>query len=472
MEVEQILKMISENAIRWIHFQYVDLIGRLHQVTVSSSNISRKVFEDGIGKLDGSSVVGFVEIHESDMVLVPVEETFAIVPWESNGKGKTARFLCKVYRSYGMGRFEKDPRQCAEKAEEYALNNGYISFWGPEIEFFIFRRVKVDLSDPRYKQSYIIESDEAPWSCNGGVIDCKHGYHVTSPFDIVLTIRKEIAETLEDHFGFSIEAYHHEVATAGQGEITFRHGGLVETADRVVTFKYVAWNIAKKYDHTITFMPKPIYGDNGSGMHTHVSLWNRNVTANLFYDPNDGYAELSQLGRYFIGGLMEHARALSAIVSPTTNSYKRLVPGYEAPVYIAWSKGNRSAIVRVPVYHRGDPRDKRIEYRPPDPATNPYLAFAAILAAGLDGIKKEIDPGDPVDENIYLMPASKRRQLGIKELPRTLWDALDELECDNEFLKPVMNKELLETYIEVKREECRKIEMYTTPVEIYTYLNV
>lgn len=394
------------------------------------------------------------------------------MPWERGEDGATARFLCKVYRSYGMGRFEKDPRQCAERAEEYALRNGYVSFWGPEVEFFIFRRVTVDFSDPRYKQAFMIESDEAPWSRNGVVVDYKHGYHLVSPFDMVVTIRREIAEVLQKYFGFTIEAYHHEVATAGQGEITFRFGGLVETADRVVTMKYVAWNVAKKHGHIVTFMPKPLYGDNGSGMHVHISLWDKAASENLFYDPSDEYAELSQLGRYFIGGLMEHARALSAIVSPTTNSYKRLVPGYEAPVYIAWSRANRSAIVRVPVYHKGNPRDKRVEYRPPDPSTNPYLAFAAILAAGLDGIKKKTDPGDPVDENIYLMPPSKRRQLRIKELPRSLWEALDELESDNEFLKPVFNREVLETYIEVKREECRKIEMYPTPAEIYMYLNV
>ncbi|HDJ94904.1 MAG TPA: type I glutamate--ammonia ligase, partial [Acidilobales archaeon] len=253
-------------------------------------------------------------------------------------------------------------------------------------------------------------------------------------------------------------------------EIDFKYDNLVRTADNVQTLKYVARNIAAKYNMVVTFMPKPIYGDNGSGMHVHVSLWDTKGR-NLFYDPNDEYAELSQLGRYFIGGLLEHARSISAIVSPTTNSYKRLMPGFEAPVYLTWSKGNRSAAIRIPVYHKGSEELKRIEYRPPDPSANPYLAFAAILAAGLDGLRRKIDPGDPVDKNVYHLAPKERKELGIGELPRTLWEALDELESDHDFLYPIFTKEIIETYIEIKRKEVIMLESYPTPVEFYYYFN-
>jgi len=287
--------------------------------------------------------------------------------------------------------------------------------------------------------------------------------------DKVYEIRREAAEVLEDYFGFTIEAHHHEVATAGQSEINFKYSTLVKSADNVVTFKYVLRNIAAKHDKLATFMPKPLVGDNGSGMHTSISLYRGQE--NLFYDPDDDYAELSQLGRYFVGGLLEHARALSAIVSPTVNSYRRLVPGYEAPVYLAWSRGNRSACVRVPIYFKGNP-NKRIEYRPPDPSCNPYLAFAALLMAGLDGKKKKIDPGDPVDENIYLMSPEKRRQLGIKELPGSLWEALEELKSDNDLLKPVFTNNVLEKYLKLKEKEWKTVNMYTPPIEYHLYFNI
>jgi len=471
MEPSDVLKVVEEKGVRWIDLQFTDVPGRLHHITVPASRLTLESFEKGFGKLDGSSIRGFTIIYESDMVLVPVAETFAILPWA--GPGTTARMICKVFWGYGRGRFSRDPRYIAERAEEYLANEGYKGYFGPEVEFFIFDKVEVDILTPYAGMGYKVCAREAPWCYTEGYFTrFKEGYYPAPPVDKMANIRQEIAEVLADNFGFTIEAHHHEVATAGQGEIDFKCGGLAETADRVQTLKYVAKNVAAKYGMIATFMPKPMYGDNGSGMHTHVSLWDKDKDENLFFDPNDEYANLSQLGRYFIGGLLEHSRALAAIVAPTTNSYKRLVLGYEAPVYITWSKANRSAVVRVPIYHKNDHDGKRVEYRPPDPSANPYLCFAALVAAGLDGIKKKIDPGDPVDENVYTLTPEKKRELGIKELPRSLWEALDELESDKEFLKPIFTNDLIETYIELKREECRKVESYPTPIEVYLYLDI
>jgi len=467
--IEEVMKLISENNIQWIDLQFTDLIGRTHHTTIPVSEVDEESLKQGFGKLDGSSIKGFTTIYESDMVLQPVIETFAIVPWHPN----TARFISRVFWGQNKGRFERDPRYIAEEAERYQQELGYISYFGPELEFFIFDKVEVDVSLPQSGTGYKIKAREAPWSNSGSyVIRYKEGYFPTPPVDQLTNIRLEIAETMIKYFGFTIEAVHHEVATAGQAEIDFRFSTLTDTADKVQTFKYVVKNVANKHGMVATFMPKPFFGDNGSGMHTHLSIWTKDGKKNLMFDPNDDYAEISQFGRYVIGGILEHARALSAIVSPTTNSYRRLVPGYEAPVYIAWSKGNRSAIIRVPVYYKGIEKAKRIEYRAPDPSCNPYLAFAAILMAALDGVNKKIDPGDPVDENIYHIPIEKRKSLGIKELPRSLDEALDELESDNEFLKPVFNSSILQTYIDIKREEARTIQLFPHPMEIYYYLDV
>jgi len=468
---EDVVRRLKEQRIRWVNLQFVDVAGYLRQVTIPAHEFAEKgpdVFVKGFDKLDGSSVKGFKNIHESDLALVPIPETMALLPWSSG----TARFLSKVFDGFRDERLPRDPRLAAENAENYSLQEGYRVFVGTEVEFFIFDSVELDFSQPYASQSYRIVSSEAPWSMRGDVLWFKEGYYPVTPADKVWKVRHEIAEVLEDYFGFRVEAHHHEVATAGQCEINFKYGGVAESADRVVTLKYVARNVAAKYGMVATFMPKPIYGDNGSGMHVHVSLWSRDGSKNLFYDPDNEYAELSQLGRYFVGGLLEHARSLAAIVAPTTNSYKRLVPGYEAPVYIAWSRANRSACVRVPAYRRGDPKGKRVEFRPPDPSANPYLAFAAIVAAGLDGIRRKIEPGDPVDENIYLMTPEKRRALGVKSLPSNLKEALDELESDNEYLRSVFTKELLESYIELKREEERYVNSFPTPVEFRLYLNL
>ena len=474
---EQGLRVVEElrrKGVRWVELQFVDLAGYLHSTTVPLHLLDEDAFTRGLGQLDGSSVEGFTTIDESDLVLKPDPTTATILPWSP----KRARMIADIYLSMGRGRFPKDPRYIAEKAMQYAAENGYTAFFGPEVEFMILNSIEIDIFTPMFGVGYKIHSVEVSKAVTDKLVSTsdfqkiKKAYHTPPPIDKMLTAREEIAEYLEDYFGFRVEAHHHEVAALGQIEIDFTFADLKKTADNVITLKYVAKNVAAKYGMTATFMPKVVYGDNGNGMHTHISLWDREGKENLFYDPDDEYAELSQLGRYFIGGLLEHGRALAALVAPTTNSYKRLVPGYEAPVYLVWSKANRSAAVRVPVYYKGDKKSKRIEYRPPDPSANPYLAFAAMLAAGLDGVKKKIDPGDPVDKNVYTMTLEERRRLGIKELPRSLDEALDELESDMEFLKPIFPKEALETYIEIKRKECDEVRLYPSPIEVYLYYGI
>lgn len=468
MDIKEIKKMLVDEEIKWIELQFTSVVGQLHGIVLPSSRLNEDVIIKGCGKLDGSSIKGFSTIDESDLILMPDPDTFAIIPWS---KTKTARLIGKVYWGYNKGRLERDPRYIAERAEAYAKDLGYVSYWGPEVEFFIFSRVNIDFENPMFRQGFSVSVQERETKSNSLSLRAKEGYYAIEPFDEILSIRHEISDVLKTYFNVEVEAHHHEVASAGQCEIDFKYSGLVRTADNVQTLKYVVRNVATKYGMVATFMPKPLYGDNGSGMHVHVSLWSSDGR-NVFYDSNDEYAELSQLGRYFIGGLLEHAKALSAIVSPTTNSYKRLVPGYEAPVYLTWSRGNRSAAIRVPIYQKGIEQSKRIEYRPPDPAANPYLAFAAILAAGFDGIKKRIEPDDPIDRDIYHMSEHERKRLGIKELPRSLWDALNELESDKNFLYPIFTREILEAYIEIKRKEIIHVENYPTPVEYYMYFDV
>ncbi len=466
VSVREVLERLQLWGVKWVDLQLTDLAGTLHHVTIASSLVNEETLIRGFGKLDGSSVKGFTTIDESDLVLKPILDTLALIPWS---KG-VARFLCQVYAPGGQERLDRDPRLAAENTEKVLAEEGYRAYIAVEPEFFIFDRVTIRLEQGY--QLYRVESREAPWSSNNGIFTrVKEGYYPTPPKDKLFDLRLEILETLKDYFGVEVEVTHHEVATAGQAEVNFRYSSVVGTADNLQTVKYVIKNVAARHGLIATFMPKPIFGDNGSGMHTHVSLWDARGEKNLFYDQDDEYAELSQIARYFIGGLLEHGRALSAIVSPTVNSYRRLIPGYEAPVYLVWSRANRSAAVRVPVYHRGDWKSKRIEYRPPDPSANPYLALAAIVLAGLDGVRKKIDPGDPVDENVYRMSPERKAQLGIKELPRNLDEALDELESDHEWLKPAFPKVMIETYIEMKREEARKLAQYVSPAEAYYYLD-
>ncbi|MFY3740568.1 MAG: glutamine synthetase [Candidatus Nitrosomirales archaeon] len=466
-----VLKAIKEQGIKFIELQFTGLMGRFHHTTVNANMFDESSIEDGMPKLDGSSIRGFSEIHESDMVLKPDPNTFAVIPWIE--RDKTARMICDVHWGYGGGRLARDPRAIGQKAEKFLKEEGYnIAYWGPEVEFFVFDRVRWDSMTPSKGSGYSIESREAPWSSNAAYpIRLKDGYLPATPNDTLTDYRNECVDILNENFGVICDAHHHEVATGGQCEIDIYYDTLTNMADGALTYKYVVKNIARKYDMVATMMPKPVALDNGSGMHVNVSLWN---DKNEFYDPNDKHAELSQLGRYFGGGIMEHAMSLSAIVAPTTNSYRRLVPGYEAPVYIAWSKRNRSAIVRIPTYFKGEKaaKTKRIEFRAPDPSCNPYLCFAAILAAGLDGIRKKSDIGDPVDEDIYKMSAQKRNEMGIKQLPGSLKQAIEQLESDNAYLKPLFSDDTIQTIIEMERKDSMDVSMRPHPHEFHLYFDL
>jgi len=465
--IEEVLEALSRDGIEWVDLQVTDLSGKLHHVTIHRSMVDEDSLKEGFGKLDGSSVAGFSTIDDSDLVLKPVIESYAVLPWYE----ATARFLTQVYWNLGRGRFERDPRWVSERTEELLAGEGLTAYTSVEPEFFIFDGMEFNVS--MGEAYYRLYSSEATWSSDdykGIRTRPKKGYYPAPPQDQLMDIRMEIVNTLRRNFNVPAEVHHHEVATGGQAEVNFRFATPTVTGDRLQTLKYVAKMVAYKHGKVATFMPKPVLNDNGSGMHTHVSIWRGDT--NLFYDESDEYAELSQYARYFIGGLLEHGRALSAILSPTVNSYRRLVPGFEAPVYLAWSRANRSATVRVPVYYKGDSRSKRIEYRPPDPAANPYLALPAIIMAGLDGVRKKIEPGDPVDENIYHMSAEKRRQLGIKSLPGSLEEALQELESDNEFLKPAFSESVISAYLDLKWGEVKEARLHPSPIEFLMYHDV
>lgn len=433
-----------------VRLLFLDLVGVLRGTEISYSE-DKSVFKT---LFDASSVYGFEEIHESDLeVRIPVNE-LKKHPWNEN----LYMGIARIYYPDGK-RYIKDPRFIAEKTMEFVKEQGYDVKIGVEIEFFLFNDLKayVDL-----KQQYIrVYSDEIP---SKGIIPPRKGYHLVEPIDTVSLIREDIIDFMEK-LGYGISKSHHEVATAGQVEVTSKAYGLVDACDYTVWFKYAARSVAEENGYIAVFLPKPLPGDNGSGMHIHTSLWSNDK--NLFYDPEDKYG-LSQLARYFIGGLLEHGRSLSAIVSPTVNSYRRLVPGFEAPTILAWDVGNRSIAVRIPRIR--DEKSFRIEYRPPDPLANPYLALSAIVLAGLDGIKKKIDPGEPFPGDAYKYSEKELKKMGYKQLPRNLEEALDELENDHEYLKPVFPEKLIESYIEIKRREAREIQAIPTPQE-YIYYN-
>ena len=468
---DEVFSKIAHDKIKFIDLQFTGLTGRFHHTTISASTFTPDQMEDGLPKLDGSSIIGFTSIEDSDLILKPDPNTYAEIPWMEQ---KTARLLCDIYWGGKRGRLDTDPRGISQKAEEYLKTQGYdISYWGPEVEFFVFDKIHWDVLTPYKGQSYSIESVEAPWSQEGTgyPMGLQEGYYPSTPSDTLTPFRNTCVDMLNENFGILCDNHHHEVATAGQCEIDVRYDKMTNAADATQTYKYVVRNVAKSIGKIATMMPKPISMDSGSGMHTNVSLWKGKK--NSFFDETAD-EELSQVGRYFCGGILNHAKALSAISNPTTNSYHRLVPGYEAPVYIAWSGSNRSAIVRVPRHFTGKKYAylKRLEFRAPDPSANPYLVFASVLAAGMDGIKKKIDPGDQVREDIYKMTRSERAKRNIGILPANLGEALDAIESDRKFLLPIFSNSVLDKIIELERRDQREIAIRPHPHEFYLYFDV
>ncbi len=471
------LETIRQEKIRWIELYYTDLLGGFNHIHIPATEVGPEAFGQGIPKLDGSSVRGFREIFESDMILRPDPTTYATLPWAA-AYGGSARFICDVLVGGSREPYAHDPRGIARRTGQVLREAGYDqSYWGPEIEFFLFDNLRLlpsanAVRDAWGGSGYLIESAEAPWNAaeTGSVVRFKEGYHRALPNDSLEGLRSEMCNILADHFRIRMDAHHHEVATAGQGEINMHFDALVPAADHVQDIRYVVRAVARQHQKVASFMPKPVFGDNGSGMHVNQSLWSGG--ANTFFDETDRYAEVSQTCRYYIGGLLRHARALCALTNPTTNSYRRLVPGFEAPVFIAWSRANRSANVRIPFYLKGVPAAKRIEYRTPDAAANIYLTEAALALAGLDGIRKKIDPPAPVDADIYKLSPARRRELEIRELPGSLGEALECLASDAEFLAPVFARSALDAFVEIKREEQLQLNLRPHPYEFYRYFDV
>jgi glutamine synthetase len=473
MTPKDVVNLAKESGTKVVDLRFIDLPGIWQHFSISVNELSEDLFKEGIG-FDGSSIRGFQAINESDMLLFPDSTTATIDPFTEH---PTLVLICDVKDPITGSNYSRDPRYVAKKAEEYVKKTGLAdtTYIGPELEFFI-------LDDVRFDQGYnygfyYLDSDAAFWnSGKEGTPDrpnlghrprYKQGYFPVPPDDHMQDIRSAMMLALES-VGVKIEVHHHEVATGGQTEIDMRFDTLTRMADKVLWYKYVTKNVARKYGKTVTFMPKPIFQDNGSGMHTHQSLWKGEK--NIFYEKG-GYADLSQTCLYYIGGILKHAPALCALIAPTTNSYRRLVPGYEAPINLAYSQRNRSAAVRIPTYSKAE-RAKRIEFRTPDPTCNPYLSFAACVMAGLDGIANKIDPGSPMDKDLYELPPEEAAE--IKQLPGSLDVVLDALEADHAFLLKgdVFTKDLIETWIEYKRKnEVDPMRLRPHPWEFALYFN-
>jgi glutamine synthetase len=467
--VADVMKMKAQ--VKMVDLRFVDMPGTWQHLSLPVRELTEELFEDGHG-FDGSSIRGFKEIHESDMLLMPDAATAFIDPVL---EVPTLVVICDVYDPMTRQPYSRDPRYTVRKAEAYLKQTGIAStsYWGPEAEFFMFNDVRY--GGGTNNSFYYIDSVEGWWKSGedakpnfGGQIGPKRGYFPVPPTDTQQDVRSRIVLALEAA-GVPIEVHHHEVATAGQAEIDMRFDTMLKMADNVMVYKYLVKNVARQNGLTATFMPKPLFGDNGSGMHVHQSLWEGST--NVFYDAS-GYAGLSDTAKYYIGGLLKHASALLAIVAPTTNSYRRLVPGFEAPVKLAYSQRNRSAICRIPLYSKS-PKAKRIEFRAPDPSCNPYLCFAALMMAGLDGIQNRIDPGDPSDKDLYELPPDEAKL--IKEVPGSLELVLKALENDHEFLLKgdVFTTDMLESYIAYKYDtEVNPMRMRPHPHEFTLYFDV
>ncbi|MBI3354130.1 MAG: type I glutamate--ammonia ligase [Nitrospirae bacterium] len=471
MKVKDVLDLAKKSNVQVVDLKFIDMPGLWQHFTISMNEFGEDLFEEGIG-FDGSSIRGFQAINESDMLLFPDPATAFIDPFSAV---PTLSLNCNIKDPITGQAYTRDPRYIAQKAEKYLKSLGIadISFWGPELEFYIFDDVRFEQS--YNKGMYMVDSKEGFWNSGkdenpnlGYKIRYKEGYFPVPPMDSLQDIRNEMLLTLEK-VGIAVEVHHHEVATAGQCEIDMKFDTLTTMADKVMKYKYVLKNIAKKHNKTVTFMPKPIFMDNGSGMHVHQSLWKNNK--NLFFKLG-GYGDVSETAIHYIGGLLKHAPALCALIAPTTNSYRRLVPGYEAPINLVYSQRNRSACVRIPMYSKSE-KSKRIEFRTPDPSCNPYLAFPAMLMAGLDGIQNKIEPPKPIDKDLYELEPEEAGK--IKHLPGSLDVVLDALEKDHDFLLKgdVFTKDLIETWIAYKRaKEVDAIRLRPHPYEFALYYDI
>ncbi len=477
MSPQDVIKMIKESGVQIVDLKFNDLPGLWQHFSMPVSELTEmddltdSIFVQGVG-FDGSSIRGFQKIQESDMILIPDPSTAVVDPI---CEIPTLSLICDIYDPITKKPYTRDPRYIAKKAEQYLKESGIAetSYWGPEMEFFIFNDIRFDQTENC--GYYFIDSIEGEWNSGkeerpnlGYKPRYKEGYFPVPPHDSQQDLRSEIILTMIKT-GIPVEVHHHEVATAGQAEIDMKFDTLVRMADKCMMYKYIVKNIARKHGMVATFMPKPLFGDNGSGMHTHQSLFRNGE--NIFFDPK-GYALISQVAKYYIGGLLKHADALMAFCAPTTNSYKRLVPGYEAPVNLTYSQRNRSAAIRIPVYTE-NPKTKRIEFRPPDNSCNPYLAFSAMLMAGLDGIKNRIDPGEPMDKDTYHLTGKDKAK--VKTVPGSLEESLEALEKDHKFLLEgdVFTQDVIDVWIEYKRErEIDAVRLRPHPYEFYLYFDI
>jgi glutamine synthetase len=468
--VDSVFKVIKDNGVKMVDLKFVDFPGQWQHFTVPVTELSEDIFEVGLG-FDGSSIRGWKQIHESDMLIVPDPTTVIMDPF---CEIPTLSLVCNVFDPLTKQKYDRDPRNIAQKAEAYLKQTGIAdtAYFGPEAEFFIFDDIRYDSNE--FSSYYFLDSAEGKWNSGreenpnlGYKIRHKEGYFPVPPADSIMNLRNEMTQNLIAA-GLHVEAQHHEVATAGQSEIDLRYAPLVNAADGLLLFKYIIKNTAQKHNKTVTYMPKPIFGDNGSGMHVHQSLWKAGKP--LFF--GNGYANLSDMAIHYIAGLLKHAPALCALTNPTTNSYKRLVPGFEAPVNLAYSQRNRSASVRIPAYSQS-PKAKRVEYRTPDGSCNPYLAFSALMMAGLDGILNKLDPGDPLDKDIYDLSPEELKN--IPSAPGSLEDALNALERDHDFLLKgdVFTEDVIDSWIDYKMtKEVKPMALRPHPYEFHLYYDV
>jgi glutamine synthetase len=475
---KHVLSMAREHGVRMVDFKFTDLPGTWQHVSLSINALNEAAFTEGLG-FDGSSIRGFQEISESDMIIVPDPSTAVIDPFYEH---RTMSIICNIFDPVTREPYTRDPRYVAQKAEGYLIESGIADtcFMGPEAEFFVFDHVAFD--QQVNKAYYEVDTEQGFWNRGAGFGDAarngdsnlgfklrpQEGYFPAPPGDTHTDLRARMVVVMED-MGIDCEFHHHEVSSGGQAEIDLRFDKLLRMGDKLQTYKYVVKNVASQAGKSATFMPKPLFEENASGMHVHQSLFTGDE--NLMYDFN-GYGLLSREALSYIGGLIKHGRALMAFCAPTTNSYRRLVPGYEAPVNLAYSQRNRSAACRIPVYSP-EPKAKRVEFRPPDPTANPYLAFSAMMMAGLDGIQNRLDPGMPVDKDLFELPEEELAK--IASVPASLDEAMDALEEDHEFLLKgdVFTEDVIQTWLDYKRtEECDPIRLRPHPWEFALYYDV